>query len=82
MVAESFCDGDQDEIKAVQARFTSSVYPGETLVVRMWKENNKVIFSASTKERGKEVIQGVVELKEKAKLWFIFIFIIDYISKI
>jgi hypothetical protein len=34
----------------------------------MWKENNKVIFSASTKERGKEVIQGVVELKEKAKL--------------
>jgi len=64
LVAKAFCDGDSSRIKSVQARFTSHVFPGETIQLSGWKEGNKVIFSAKTTERGKEVIQGVVELNE------------------
>ncbi len=64
LVAQAFADGDVNKIKSVQARFTSHVFPGETIQLSGWKEGNKVIFSAKTAERGKEVIQGVVELNE------------------
>ena len=39
----------------MNARFTAPVYPGETYVVEMWKEGNKVIFATKTKERGGKV---------------------------
>lgn len=63
-IVKAFCNGDTNQFKSIQARFTSHVFPGETLQVSGWKEGNKVIFSAKTAERGKEVIQGVVELNE------------------
>jgi len=50
-------------------RFASPVYPGETLVVSMWKTGNKVVFSTSVKERNKVVIDNAwVELAPAAKL--------------
>lgn len=50
------------------ARFTSHVFPGECLVVSMWKDGSKIYFSAKTEERGLDVIVGVIELLENAKL--------------
>lgn len=50
------------------ARFTSHVFPGEHLVVSMWKDGSKIQFSAKTEERGLDVIVGVIELFENAKL--------------
>lgn len=44
------------------------MFPGETLVVNMWKDGNDIIFATTTKERGKVVVQGYATLKPKAKL--------------
>mmetsp|Transcript_27997 Transcript_27997/g.55106 ORF Transcript_27997/g.55106 Transcript_27997/m.55106 type:complete len:299 (+) Transcript_27997:2-898(+) len=46
------------DIKGVSLRFASPVYPGETLVISMWKEGSKVLFSTSVKERNKVVIDN------------------------
>ncbi len=69
-VCQSFCDYDTNKLKLVQARFTSHVFPGETVRYSMWKEGNSVIVSGATVERGLECVVGVVELNEvpKAKL--------------
>jgi len=63
LATKAFCDGDVNKIKSCQARFTSHVFPGETLEFSAWKEGNQIIFSAKTTERGKQVIQGVVEIE-------------------
>jgi len=46
----------------------SSVFPGETIRYTFWREGEKIIFSGSTVERGKEVIVGVIELAPAPKL--------------
>mmetsp|Transcript_8289 Transcript_8289/g.8163 ORF Transcript_8289/g.8163 Transcript_8289/m.8163 type:complete len:300 (+) Transcript_8289:15-914(+) len=63
-VLKEFCDYDVTKFKSIAARFTSHVFPGETLVTEMWKEGNKVIFAQKTQERGKIATQGYVELNE------------------
>ena len=67
LVYQTICKKNHDLIKAVQARFVSHVFPGETLKYSLWKEGNNVIFSGSTVERGLEVVIGVVELYDEPK---------------
>jgi acyl dehydratase len=63
-VFEKYGGGNSANIKKISCRFTQSVYPGETLVVEMWKiEGNKVYYETKTKERGATVIKGVMEIK-------------------
>jgi 3-hydroxyacyl-CoA dehydrogenase/3a,7a,12a-trihydroxy-5b-cholest-24-enoyl-CoA hydratase/multifunctional beta-oxidation protein/peroxisomal enoyl-CoA hydratase 2 len=52
----------------VGGKFTSHVFPGETLVVSIWKEGTVIICQTKTEERGKVVFQGFMELKEEARL--------------
>jgi len=67
-VYETYCEGDVSLIKNISTRFVSHVYPGETILVDMFKEGDSIFFSATTKERGLKISTGVVELKSEAKL--------------
>jgi len=53
---------DPHSIKKVAARFTSHVEPGDSLIVEMWKEGAIIIYRSKTKERGKMVAKGYVEI--------------------
>jgi len=67
-VYEKYHSEDPYLLKKIGGRFTSHVFPGETLVVDMWKEGNKIIFNTKTKERGKVCLMGYCELKSEAKM--------------
>lgn len=56
-VVDEALDGDVGLVARYQARFAGVVFPGETIVVRMWHElDGRVIVAAHTKERGTPVV--------------------------
>jgi acyl dehydratase len=58
-------DGDVTKVERYQARFSGVVFPGETIVTSMWREDDKVLLSAATKERGTPVItNAALTIKE------------------
>lgn len=67
-IFEKYHKEDAQLLKKFAGRFTSHVFPGETLVVDSWKEGNTIMFETKTKERGKVVLKGACELKAEAKL--------------
>lgn len=68
-VQEHFFKSEPDTLSQVNVRFTSHVFPGETLIVSAWKEKEIIIFTAKTKERkGAVVLVGYMRVGEKAKL--------------
>lgn len=63
-VFESLCPDDLSAIISFNARFTSHVFPGETLIVEVYKsKGNSLLVSVKTKERQKQVLIGEVEIK-------------------
>jgi acyl dehydratase len=56
-VVDEALDGDVGAVARYQARFAGVVFPGETIVTRMWREDDdRVVVNAHTKERGSPVI--------------------------
>ncbi len=56
-VLHEFCGDDPAKFKSISVRFASHVFPGETIVVEMWKEgDDTVLLKAKTAERGDFVI--------------------------
>ncbi len=55
-VVDHLLDGDTSRVSRYQVRFAGVVFPGETLVISMWRENGKVLLQASVKERGTPAI--------------------------
>jgi len=68
-VLKNFAGNDPALLKSIKCRFAKPVYPGETLVVSMWKEGSSVIFEVKVKERDVVVANNAfVELFSKSKL--------------
>ena len=62
-LVEIVCEGDAKRLKKFDCRFSSPVYPGETIVTEMWKNGSKVYYQSKVKERDKIVIKnGVSEI--------------------
>jgi len=57
-ILKTYCDNDPLRFKSVKVRFSRHVFPGETIVTEMWKEEGKVVFQVKTKERGEVAISN------------------------
>ncbi|NYT78219.1 MaoC family dehydratase N-terminal domain-containing protein [Alcaligenaceae bacterium] len=64
-IVKTLCDYDASRLTRLDTRFSSPVYPGETLVVEMWQaEGGRVQFQAKVAERDVVVLSnGVAEVK-------------------
>lgn len=64
-VLETFCDFDPNRIASHQARFSSPVFPGDKLRIRLWKEDDKTVsFEADVPDRDVTVIKnGLTKLR-------------------
>ena len=51
-IVQTACGNDASRLGSMNTRFSSPVFPGETLLVEMWKDENKgVRFRAKVAER-------------------------------
>jgi acyl dehydratase len=50
-ILKTFCGYDPARFKAIAGRFSSPVYPGETIRTEMWRDGNVVSFRARLVER-------------------------------
>jgi acyl dehydratase len=58
-VLRAFCGNDPRRFKSIKVRFAEPVFPGETLMTRLWRVSSTVIvFDVGCKERGKLVIKN------------------------
>ena len=58
IISSSVCDYDPTKIVGFDVRFSSPVFPGETIAVDIWKDGNIVSFRARVKERDVVVINN------------------------
>jgi acyl dehydratase len=57
-VLRTICGGDPTQLKQFDLRFSSPVFPGETLRTEMWKDGNEVSFRTTAVERNKVVLNN------------------------
>ena len=57
-VLKHFCGNDPVRFKTFEVRFSGVVFPGETIVTEMWKEDGQIVVQARTQERGEVVISS------------------------
>ena len=62
-IVKTACDNDVKNLKSFNCRFSSPVFPGETIVTEMWKNGNVINFQSKVKERDKIILKnGVSEI--------------------
>lgn len=50
--------GDPARLASIDVRFTAPVYPGETVVTKIWRDGDGVSFRSEVKERGLTVLNN------------------------
>lgn len=65
-IVKNACDYQAERLVRFDARFSAPVFPGETLVVEMWRQSDtEILFQAKVKERGIIVLSnGFSEIKK------------------
>ena len=48
------CDGDPERFSSLRAQFSSPVFPGDSLIVRGWTEEGRIVVAATTEARPEE----------------------------
>lgn len=62
-ILKSCCDYDARRLKSMRVRFSAPFLPGETLRTEIWRDGQYAYFTASSRERGVQVLgNGLVEL--------------------
>ena len=56
------CENDASKLKRFDCRFSSPVYPGETIITEMWKKDKMIYFNSKVKERDKLVLKNGVSV--------------------
>lgn len=57
-ILKTCCGYDSTRFKSMEGRFSSPVYPGETIRTELWQDGNIVTFRASVPARGVTVINN------------------------
>ena len=57
-VLRGACNNDPDRIERFEARFSAPVFPGETIVTRLWRDGREVAFEARVAERDAVVLRN------------------------
>ncbi|MGF6313449.1 acyl dehydratase [Bradyrhizobium sp. i1.8.4] len=57
-ILQTYADYDPTAFRRHAARFSSPVYPGETITLEMWKTGDVISFEAKVKARGVKVIKN------------------------
>jgi len=57
-ILQTYADYDPTAFRRHAARFSSPVYPGETVTLEMWKDGDVIAFQAKVKARGVTVIKN------------------------
>jgi len=57
-VLQSYAEYAPDRIRSHEARFSSPVFPGETVTVDLWKDGDVISFEARVQDRGVTVIKN------------------------
>jgi len=55
-VVDNELGGDVTKVARYQVRFSGHVFPGETIVTSVWREDGKLVLQATTAERGLPVL--------------------------
>ena len=61
------CGGDGARLASIATRFSSPVWPGDTLSVRLWQDGDRLQFAVWAKERDRMVLShGLAEVRPAA----------------
>lgn len=63
-IIQNLLHNDAEKLQSYEVRFTGHVYPGESLEIKVWKEQTRFHFEVEDVERKTKVLVGALTLRE------------------